>query len=475
MDQTPYTVPFDTPGWDFEQAMARLHATQRLGISPMLETVVDMLDELGRPDDRFRIIQVAGTNGKTSTSRYTAAILSGEGLKTALYTSPELVSYTERMEVEGRPVSERAFARGVAAAATAGERVNARREAAGERPYDITEFDLLTVAACVAFAEAGVDVAVLEVGMGGRWDATTATHPEVTCVTGIGLDHTYILGDTHAKIAAEKAAVIKRGQRACVLGPGVFERGDVRRVLLDRCAEQEVPAVNVQPVATPTGPWVPLGLFNAEGPVGGSASFCWERADDGALILSVDGPLELHAPLRACKPSYQAQNIATAVALAETFLARPLDLDKLRASVAACPTPGRYDTLGIEPLHLIDASHNPQSIGVFLGSLHEQFPDPATRPALVCAVLADKDVDGIVALLASEFPQVVATQTSSPRALPAEELADKFRAAGANVAGVYPTVAEASAAFSDAPYVACGSITLAGELAGIERPGVQNG
>ncbi len=461
----PYTVPFETPAWTFDDALAALRATRRLGICPMLETVVDMLDELDRPDARFRIVQIAGTNGKTSTSRYTAAILSGEGLETALYTSPELVSYTERMEVGGRPVSGRAFARGVAAAVAAGERVNARRVAAGERPYDVTEFDLLTVAACVVFAEEGVDAAVLEVGMGGRWDATTATRPELTCVTGIGLDHTAILGDTHAAIAAEKAAVVKRGQRACVLGPGAFERADVRRVLLDRCDEQDVPVVAVLPSTR--------GLFGTER-LAATATYCWER-DDGSLVLSVDGPEELHPALRAHKPSYQARNIATAVAVAETFLGRPLDLDALRRSVAACPTPGRYDVLCAEPLHLIDASHNPQSVGVFLSSLREQMPDPAARPTLVCAVLADKDVDGIVGLLAPEFPQVVATQTTSPRALLAEDLAERFRAAGATVAAVCPTVAEVSAAFSDAPYVACGSITLAGELAAIERPGVQSG
>ncbi|MBR1830201.1 MAG: bifunctional folylpolyglutamate synthase/dihydrofolate synthase, partial [Atopobiaceae bacterium] len=133
-----YRLPFDVPAWTYDQALHQLHSALRFGICPMLETVVDMLAELGNPDLCFESVQIAGTNGKTSTSRYTAAILMGEGYRVALYTSPELVRYNERMEVDGVPVSDEAFAHGIAAATIAGERVNARRSAAGERPYDIT-------------------------------------------------------------------------------------------------------------------------------------------------------------------------------------------------------------------------------------------------------------------------------------------------------------------------------------------------
>ena len=135
---------------------------------------------------------------------FSAAILRGEGLKTALYTSPQLVRYPERMEVDGRVVSDEAFARGVSAAVESGHRVNTRRVAAGERAYTITPFDLLTAAALVVFAEAAVDIAVLEVGMGGRWDATSATDPVAVAITGIGLDHTRILGDTLEAIAGRR-------------------------------------------------------------------------------------------------------------------------------------------------------------------------------------------------------------------------------------------------------------------------------
>jgi dihydrofolate synthase/folylpolyglutamate synthase len=126
-----YEIPFETEGIGYGESLRLLKGALRFGIQPMLESVADMLDELGRPDGRFRVVQIAGTNGKTSTARYVAAILAGEGLSTALYTSPELVSYTERMEVGGTPVPEPSFARGIAAAAEAGRRVNARRAAAG--------------------------------------------------------------------------------------------------------------------------------------------------------------------------------------------------------------------------------------------------------------------------------------------------------------------------------------------------------
>ena len=150
-----YSVPFSFELLSFDEAVGLAADTGRISgdAGPLLETVVDMLDELGRPDEYFDCIQVAGTNGKTSTTRFSAAILRGEGLKTALYTSPQLVRYPERMEVDGRVVSDEAFARGVSAAVESGHRVNTRRVAAGERAYTITPFDLLTAAALVVFAE----------------------------------------------------------------------------------------------------------------------------------------------------------------------------------------------------------------------------------------------------------------------------------------------------------------------------------
>lgn len=465
-----YGVPFEVPEITYDEALDLVHSALRFGICPMLETVEDMLAELGDPDLAFECVQVAGTNGKTSTSRFTAAMLAGEGLRTALYTSPELVSYTERMEVDGAPVSEAAFAHGISAAHVAGERVNARRAAAGERPYDITEFDTLTVAAMVVFAEAGVDVAVLECGMGGRWDATSAAKSiRTVAVTGIGLDHTRVLGDTLEKIAGEKAAIIRRG-RACVLGAGTATPASVEDVLLGQVSSEGVEPVLLRPTdpvdaageMAPGAPREHAGLPHA------SYQITRRPHRIGApLELTVTTPRATYPELACLKPAYQAANVACAVALAEAHLGRALDADALFTSVVRCPTPGRFQLLRPDPPVLIDACHNPQSVAAFLTAVADVAPEREARPVLLAAVLADKDVDGIVALLAEAFPRVAVTQTKSPRALPAGELAERFTRAGSELVGTYPTVEEATSALCGESYVACGSITLAGEVAGL--------
>lgn len=465
-----YTLPFDVPETTYEEALHVLHDVLKFGISPMLETVEDMLAELGNPDERFEAIQIAGTNGKTSTSRYTAAILMAEGYRTALYTSPELVSYTERMEVQGSPVTEEQFARGIAAAKLAGERVNARRSAAGERPYDITEFDLLTIAACVVYAEAGVDVAVLECGMGGRWDATSAVKSiRSVAVTGVGLDHMHVLGDTVEAIAGEKAAIIKAG-RTCVLGVGTATPASVEDVFLDQCAEQGVMPTLLLPenLSDAAGEMLEGDVRAHEGHPHASYVITGHPHGIGSMLtLDVTTPRAAYRGIAAPKPSYQGANIACAICLAEDYLGRAIDAEKLHRAIESCPTPGRFQLLRSDPAVLIDACHNPQSVETFLTAVRAVAPEVSDRPMLLCAVLADKDVRGIVEILAPEFPCVACTQTTSHRALPADELATLFKDAGADVIGIYPTVPEALDALSDRPYIACGSITLAGEVAGI--------
>lgn len=463
-----YELPFEVEKITYEESLARLHSALRFGICPLLETVEDMLAELGDPDLCFECVQVAGTNGKTSTSRYTAAILAGEGLRTALYTSPELVSYTERMEIDGAPVSEGEFALGISAALTAGERVNARRRAAGERPYDITEFDTLTVAAMVAFARAGVDVAVLECGMGGRWDATSAAKSiRSVAVTGIGLDHIRVLGDTLEAIAGEKAAIIKPG-RTCVLGVGTATPDSVEDVFLVQCRDADVAPVLLRPevLADAAGEMQPgAPREHADLPRASYRVTKHPLRIGAPLELDVVTPRATYLELAALKPSYQAANIACAVALAENHFDRALDADKLFESVVSCPTPGRFQLLRPEPPVLIDACHNPQSVEAFLTAVRAVAPSASERPTLLAAVLADKDAQGIVGLLAPEFPRVVCTQTSSSRALAADDLAQIFRSAGAKDVSSQPTVEAALSSLCGESFIACGSITLAGEVA----------
>ena len=449
-----YSVPFEVPELAFDEAVALAADTGRISgdAGPLLETVVDMLDELGRPDEFYDCIQVAGTNGKTSTTRFSAAILRGEGLKTALYTSPQLVRYPERMEVDGRVISDATFAHGVSAALEAGRRVNEVRAAAGKERYTITPFDLLTVAALMIFAESRIDVAVLEVGMGGRWDATSATDPVAVAITGIGLDHTRILGDTLAAIAGEKAAVIKPG-RIVVLGEGTHEPS-VQQVMDARCREFGVVPLVVSHTTT-----------KVPGHIGDTIEF------------SCTTPRAIYTP-HMVKPAYQPQNAASAIMLCEAYLGHELDHGRLDESLMTCPTPGRFDVLGRDPLKLIDACHNPQSCENFVAALDEIDPDISRRPTLLCAALSDKDVEGIVNVLVPAFPRIVVTQTASDRAMPAADLAalvgEKLAELGrpcTDLLATYPTVSEALDAFDadGAAFVAAGTITLAGEVAGILR------
>lgn len=464
-----YHLPFDVEETSLDDAVSALHEALGLGIKPLLETVQDMLAVCGDPDLCYDCVQVAGTNGKTSTARFAAAILAGEGKRVALYTSPHLVRYNERLEICGEPVAPADFAHGIAAAIEAGHRVNEARVARGEEPYDVTEFDLVTVASLVVCAEKGVDVVVLEVGMGGRWDATSASRSiRSVAVTGIGLDHTRILGDTLEAIAGEKAAIIKSG-RTCALGVGTATPASVEDVFLARCRETGVSPVLVRA----DDPAECAGEMHAgevrEHADLAHASFAVTRHPErigGSLVLDVTTPAATYVGVSALKPAFQAANIALAVTLCEQYLGRALDAARLFDSVVCCPTPGRFDVVRPDPVGLVDACHNPQSVETFLTAVSAVEPDVSRRPTLVAAVLADKDYHGICALLARAFPRVVVTQTQSGRALPAAELAEAFREAGANVVGTYPTVGEALGSVASEPFVACGSITLAGEVAG---------
>lgn len=449
-----YSVPFEVPRLAFDEAVALAADTGSISgeVAPLLETVVEMLDELDRPDEHYDCIQVAGTNGKTSTSRYTAAILKGEGLRCALYTSPQLVRYPERMEIDGAVISDDLFAYGVSCALESGRRVNERRRERDEAAFSITPFDLLTVAALTIYALERVDVAVLEVGMGGRWDATSATDPVAVAITGIGLDHTRILGDTLEKIAGEKAAVIKPG-RFVVLGEGTHEKS-VWRVMTDRCK-----ACCVTPVAS-------SHLVR---------SYPVHLGDAVGFVVSTP---RMHYDCELVKPLYQPQNAACAIFLAEGYLRRHLDTAALGDSLMNCPTPGRFDVLRSDPLVLIDACHNPQSCESFVSSLDELDPDVDRRPTLLIAALADKDVRGITEVLVPAFPRFVLTQTSSDRALGVGELREKVSIAleeqgrdAECIVGSFDTVEQAVSHFTQAgeAFVAAGTITLAGEVAGLLR------
>ena len=270
----------------YDQAIARLGETLRFGINPSLEGIRVLTQALGSPEKSYRCIQVTGTNGKTSVTRMIAAGLAALGHSVGAYTSPHLISYTERFEIDGTPVSEGELVRALGEVFAAAEGLDRQ----------FTEFEILTAAAFVLFKARQVEWAVLEVGMGGRWDATSIVDPAVAVITGIGLDHTDRLGSTREEIAIDKSHIIKRGSTA-VIGPGC---DGVVEIFEQRATQMTSPFV------------LRVG-------VGPQPHITWDivrrpRTPGGTLTVDVHvhGVQTRRARLQA--PSYQAPNIATAMA-----------------------------------------------------------------------------------------------------------------------------------------------------------------
>lgn len=407
----------------YNEAVSRLRHALKFGIDPSLEPIRAMCRELGQPQQFYSSIQVAGSNGKSSTSRMTAALLKAHGRKTGLYTSPHLVRYPERIEVDGKVVSDRLFADGIQAAV----------EAAARAGVEATEFELLTAAALWIFHKERVDVAVLECGLGGRWDATTVVDPRVAVITGIALEHTKILGDTVEKIAAEKAAIIKPDTTA-VLAADLA----AREVFEQRAQSVGARIVQVNP----------------------------HTSDDFEAALE-------HLPM------YQRANAATALTAAGVILGSKLDKDACMRALGQVVVPGRFEVLREKPLLMIDAAHNPQSAQVLARELAQRFVVATAPPALAQAqqgagrkpiptlllgVLADKDVRGVVEALVPLFKDVVVTASQSPRAISARHLASIVEDVSGKPPRIAPTIAEALDLLGDTPTLATGSITVAGEV-----------
>jgi dihydrofolate synthase/folylpolyglutamate synthase len=376
----------------FVEAVLALDGALHFGINPSLDGIRALCAELGEPQLAYRCVQVTGTNGKSSVTRMVAAILAAHGERTGAYTSPHLVSYTERIEIDGTQVSENEFARGISAALGAAER------AGGE----YTEFELLTAGALWLLRQRGVCLAVLEVGMGGRWDATSVVVPAVAVVTGVALDHTERLGDTVEQIAADKAHVIKRGSVA-VLGPGTAA---VRAIFESRAEQVGAKVVTV-----------------GEGDVHFSVLW-WAQRPGGDTVLRVIARGCDFGEVGVTAPAYQAPNVATAIAAAQAALEGAIDVETTRRALARMTFPGRFELVLREPPVVLDGAHNPEAAGVLATAIAQAWPDPEARPVAVIGILADKDAESIVRALAPVVRGFVCTASASPRALPAEALAD---------------------------------------------------
>ena len=435
----------------YTDAVHALSEALTFGINPSLETITAMTEELGRPQDSFSAIQVTGTNGKSSVTRLIAAILDAHGVKTGSFTSPDLHSYTERIACADVPVSESMFAAGIS------EAIEAARSA-GVTP---TEFELLTAAALWLFRECGVDVAVLEVGMGGRWDATSVVDPLVAVITGIALDHTAQLGASREDIAADKAHIIK-ATSAVVLGPGTT---GVERIFQSRA--QEVGAA---------GPMCAIRHGLAASPFGESDTVRYAltralAAPDGASRIDVRASRGSYSGVEVHGPAYQAGNAATAIAAVEAYRGRALDVAAVRTAVASVTVPGRFQVVARDPWVLVDAAHNGEAAGELARGITAAWPDPEARPTVVLGVLADKDAASIVASLSSVVSGFVCVAPDSPRALAAADLADvveRVTEEPPDLADSVEAGIEAARAANPAGVVVTGSIrTVADATAGM--------
>lgn len=375
---------------------AALNARIPTRIVPGLDRIRDLLHLLGDPQQAYPSVHVAGTNGKTSTARMIDALLTAFGLRTGRTTSPHLSSVTERIAVDGVPLGGSAFAAAYDDVAPLVALTDQRH------PDPVSYYEVLTAMAFAHFADRPVDVAVVEVGLGGRWDATNVLDAPVVVVTPIGLDHQAYLGDTLAAIAAEKVAIV--AEHATLVT--ALQEPPAADVIFHRAAE-----VGAQLLRE----GVDFGIVQRAVAVGGQQLTVRGRSGDYD---------EVELPLHG---AYQASNAACALAAVEAFLggsggrASQLDLDLVREAFAGVTSPGRLEVLRTAPTVLVDAAHNPAGARAAAAALQEAFS--FTRLVGVTAILADKDAAGILAELEPLLAEVVVTTNASPRALPADDLA----------------------------------------------------
>jgi dihydrofolate synthase/folylpolyglutamate synthase len=362
-------------------------------IEPSLDRIRDLTDLLGRPQDAYPVIHITGTNGKTSTARMIDELLRELGLRTGRFTSPHLVSVTERICLDGEPIDEDRFVAAYRELAPYLDLVDARHD------VRLSYFEVLVALAYSTFADAPVDVAVVEVGMGGVWDATNVADGKVAVVTPIAVDHADYLGDTVEQIAEEKAGVIKAGALV-VLGRQPDEAADV---LARRAVE-----VGATVVAEDAN----FAVRNRQLAVGGQVLALRGLAGDyDELTLPMHG-------------AYQASNAACAVAAVEAFVGggrESLDTDAVRSALARVGSPGRLEVLRRSPTIMVDAAHNPAGARALSEAIQEEFA--FTKLVGVVAVLGDKDVRGILEELEPILATIVVTENSSPRRLPVADLA----------------------------------------------------
>jgi dihydrofolate synthase / folylpolyglutamate synthase len=395
----------DTPGREADDAesLAALHVVEaeldqrwpETRIAPSLDRIRALVEVLGDPQRSFPVIHVAGTNGKSSVTRMIDALLTRIGPRTGRYTSPHLQRATERIALDGIPISARRY---VELYTELAPYLGIVDRAQGDGPK-LSKFEVLTGMAFAAFADAPVDVAVLEVGLGGSWDATNVADGVVAAITPIDIDHANYLGPELGGIAAEKAGIIKEGSVALM----AQQDPAAATVLLER-------AVQVGAEVARSG--MEFGVLAREVAVGGQH----------LRLQGLGGEYDdVYLPLFG---EHQAANASLALASVEAFFgagaARKLDIDAVRDAFASVRVPGRLERLRVAPTVVVDAAHNPHGARAAATAVRDEFS--FRRLIGVVAILGDKDAEGILSALEPVLDEVVITAVASPRAMDADEL-----------------------------------------------------
>ncbi|GAA4919978.1 bifunctional folylpolyglutamate synthase/dihydrofolate synthase [Streptomyces coeruleoprunus] len=416
-------------------------------LEPSVTRIAALMDVLGEPQRSYPSIHITGTNGKTSTARMIEALLGAFELRTGRYTSPHVQTITERISLDGAPISAERFIETYEDIKPYIEMVDSQQD------YRLSFFEVMTGMAYAAFADAPVDVAVVEVGMGGTWDATNVIDASVAVVTPISLDHTDRLGSTPAEIAGEKAGIIKQGATVVLAQQPV----DAAQVLLKKAVEVD---------ATVAREGMEFGVVSREVAVGGQL----------LTLRGLGGEYEeVFLPLYG---AHQAHNAAVALAAVEAFFgigaqhARPLDLDTVRKAFASVSSPGRLEVVRRSPTVVLDAAHNPAGAQAAAEGISEAFG--FSRLIGVVGASGDKDVRGLLEAFEPVFAEVVVTANSTHRAMDPDALAAvAVEVFGEDRVVVEPrldealeeaiTLAEEEGEFAGAGVLVTGSVITVGE------------
>src|SRR3954453_17651489 len=427
-------------------------------LEPSTARISALMELLGSPQRGYPSIHIAGTNGKTSVARMVDALLTALHRRTGRTTSPHLQSAVERIAIDNKPITPAQDVATYQAIEPFVQLIDQQSEAASGPA--MSKFEVVTGMAFAAFADAPVDVAVVEVGLGGRWDATNVVNAPVAVITPIGVDHADYLGDTIAEIAGEKAGIITKQEDDLV--PTDTVAGIGRRV------PEAMEVVRAQAVRADAA----VAREDSEFAVLG------RQVAVGGQVLELQGLggiySEIFLPLHG---EHQAHNAVIALAAVEAFFGagaeRQLDIDPVRAGFAAAVSPGRLERMRTAPTVFIDAAHNPAGATALAQALQEEFDFRFVVG--VVSVMADKDVDGILTALEPAFDQIVVTHNGSPRALDVEALAlraeERFGPERVVTAATLPDAIETATAlveesdsesFSGAGVVITGSVVTAG-------------